>query len=1489
MTQYHKFFHRTTKRLRLGVYVLCTFALIMGVFVLAACRGPNSSVNSPPTLKIAKVEQKVTPDSKISFTAELADANGPVAVLHDIVSWRFEVQEAQQETQEAEPLAAETLQSYAHEGKPDDGSYTLDIELDMPVGALITVYAVYELDKRATDSITITVEQRDFTVTGITITPIEAEVYRSDVLILDAEIAFDPPGAEIDTTVEWRIESGIEGDSLGSPFGLTGDNQRQLQVSERLDLWEPKGEPRTITLRALANAQKSQSSTATITVPWPVVDEVAITAETSTSVEPLGMVRFTADVKEQYNAPKEVQWIATGQLDPNTGFTDPNNPSTLIVGDDEPKDTVITVHAESQFDNQKKSNEITVTVLPKQLVTVTNLAIQFSDDTLPHFTEGSDQFAKQGSSYTLQAIPTFDTQLIVPEDGTWDINWTIESKGHAGTTDIDKNNGLLVVDPAEQQKAITVKAQLSYQGRPREIPGTLTIQVPSVDAIRLNPATISLDRGKTSEAFTASVTGRGNPDTSVRWALSGTVDAGTQFDEASKTVSIGQNQTPGTLTLTATSTLTTSTSGRAEITVNAPVVTSVTVTAPSTTSVHRGGNIPSFMATVAGEGFPDQGVDWIVEGTSNTSTTFNGNTLVIAKDQEPGALSVVAVSQGAPNVRSNPVAITVLNPIIGNITVNPASFDMPRNSQRELTHAFEDHTGYPAVTVTWDFVDSPTLAAGTRFEGNTLHTGPEQGPIQFTVRATASAQYATTNKTFDVQVNVLAITVSSVTITPKDRNVVRGGTDYTFTSNVALQNGTGANFQTVTWTLDAGSAEKHPGTTFDSATRILTVDKDQLPGTLTLKATSDFDNNYSDTATITVGRPTVASVTITGQDVSSNTVRVLRGKTLQLSATVNGQTGTGHPEQSIGWELLDTAGGSITADGLLTVNNDFDGNGFTVTAKSTGSINAVQNSANLSVTIPPEPRSVEIFNEPGAVNRGEFSGTIRAVVTGKGSPVPQNVTWSLHKTDGTRYPNDETLDGTEVQNGVLTVGGKEQYSTSSVVVRATAVGYDNVYANTSTISITGNRVVGDWRMVKTGIDHVMAITWEGRKLYTWGRNAYGQLGQGNRNNSTDPDVHTHNLSVPTEVITPGVTNQWRSVEGGWAHTIALHMDNTIWVTGRLAVGGVNAVIKDYGNHLTKVTVSGLSDDGWKAVYASHSAVFAIRTDGTMYAWGSDDGRLLGTEVSGNKTEPTKVNIPLREDGTAEEFKLISASANHVLALTTDGRLFGWGSNSQGQLADASGSAPQEIKISSLPNIRWETVSTGLNWSAGIIAGEFDEATNSLSTAKAGHLYTWGENTDGRLGHGTNTNNAANRSPARIGGSTTFRAINMNSTSFGVAIDTNGKLWSWGKEEHGQLGRGANLLNADKWSPQEIQYGSKDPTQDLADFSFSAKNWITSITGGSFALAIDSEGELWAWGHNQHGMLGNGEEGGTGNAVNRASANRNRPIKVKDLKDIGIVP
>jgi alpha-tubulin suppressor-like RCC1 family protein len=302
----------------------------------------------------------------------------------------------------------------------------------------------------------------------------------------------------------------------------------------------------------------------------------------------------------------------------------------------------------------------------------------------------------------------------------------------------------------------------------------------------------------------------------------------------------------------------------------------------------------------------------------------------------------------------------------------------------------------------------------------------------------------------------------------------------------------------------------------------------------------------------------------------------------------------------------------------------------------------------------------------------------------------------------------------------------------------------NNFRNTPVMTGTST----DWTAVSAGGYHTTALKSD-RSLWAWGDNDFGQLG-----NDTTTDS-----SVPVRV---GTDTNWTAISAGYYHTLALKSDGSLWAWGHNDYGqlGDNTII----NRKTPVRVAG-SSANWKAVSAGIYHTLALKTDGTLWAWGDNGYGQLGDGTDINRKIPVQV-------GTDNDWLAVSAGNVHSLALKSDGTLWAWGGNNYGQIGDNTTIAKNAPVRRGTDN-KWKTISAG--------------NAHSLALKSDGTLWTWGSNNYGQLGDGTRTNHT---SPVQAGSDTSWTAISAGGY-YTTALKSNGSPWAWGDNGYGQIGDGTN--------------------------------------------------------------------------------------------------
>jgi alpha-tubulin suppressor-like RCC1 family protein len=290
----------------------------------------------------------------------------------------------------------------------------------------------------------------------------------------------------------------------------------------------------------------------------------------------------------------------------------------------------------------------------------------------------------------------------------------------------------------------------------------------------------------------------------------------------------------------------------------------------------------------------------------------------------------------------------------------------------------------------------------------------------------------------------------------------------------------------------------------------------------------------------------------------------------------------------------------------------------------------------------------------------------------------------------------------------------------------------------------------NWSKISAGQEFSFAIKTDGT-LWAWGLNNYSVLG----NNSASP------LYIPTQI---GTATNWKEVSAGTYAVVAIKTDGTLWAWGSNSYQELVSTV--FSNIIPVPTQIGL-ETTWSKIDKGNTHTIAIKTNGSLWSWGIDYYGETGTGL----LTPSIVNIPT-QIGTATNWSSISAGVGQSLALKTDGTLFAWGFNENGQVGDGT------LINKNLPT----QIGTATNWNR-ISAG----TSHCLAQKTNGTLWAWGYNNRGQLGDGTQTNRNI---PTQVGTQTNWNAVGTGSfQSFSIKSD--GSLWAMGWNNYGQLGDGTS--------------------------------------------------------------------------------------------------
>jgi alpha-tubulin suppressor-like RCC1 family protein len=288
--------------------------------------------------------------------------------------------------------------------------------------------------------------------------------------------------------------------------------------------------------------------------------------------------------------------------------------------------------------------------------------------------------------------------------------------------------------------------------------------------------------------------------------------------------------------------------------------------------------------------------------------------------------------------------------------------------------------------------------------------------------------------------------------------------------------------------------------------------------------------------------------------------------------------------------------------------------------------------------------------------------------------------------------------------------------------------------------------------VAHGLRHAVAVTSTGA-VYIWGDNIQAVFG------ATSPG----SSNVP---VAMGIWPAAVAVAAGREQTYVLDTLGGVWAVGENSEGELGD--GSFTDRTSPVQVSGLTS-GVVAIAAGSQHAIALKSNGTLVAWGRGNEGQLGDGLRATS------NVPVTVSGLSN-VSLIAAGGFHNLALAS-GSLYAWGHNTYGQIGDNT-------------NFRRNSpvaVSGGLGSSiASLAAGH----THSLAATTSGTVVGWGANGAYQLGLGHNTDQLVPTTIPGLTGIVGVGAGTLNHSSFAFA--GNGAVYGWGDNESGRLGDGIAL-------------------------------------------------------------------------------------------------
>ena len=366
----------------------------------------------------------------------------------------------------------------------------------------------------------------------------------------------------------------------------------------------------------------------------------------------------------------------------------------------------------------------------------------------------------------------------------------------------------------------------------------------------------------------------------------------------------------------------------------------------------------------------------------------------------------------------------------------------------------------------------------------------------------------------------------------------------------------------------------------------------------------------------------------------------------------------------------------------------------------------------------------------------------------------------------------------------------------------------------ATGAISGKNVV----QLASGSNFTIALTAD-NLLFAWGSNTNGQFGNG----TTSVTPITSPVAIPMTGVLSGKTII--QIACGDSFVMALDSTGQIYAWGVGTSGQLGDGLSTTGGTPVAVSTSGaLNGKVVTRISAGATYAAACTSDGGLYTWGgAASGRLGNGTTTGNVTTPAQLGGVF----TGKRVVAVSCGGSFGAALTSDGLIYTWGANTQGQLGDGGGTLgtpannPTPAGISGtglLPGSRKAASVTGTN-------------SGMYAIARDGTLYSWGSGTSGGLGNGGTTSSTSPvlvTTSGLLSGKTI--AFITGGNNFAHVLTTEGKQYSWGANASGQLGDGGTTQQN---SPIAVDVGASSALNGRT------VSFLSSSTQPTFAMSAAS--------------------------------------------------
>ncbi|QHE53616.1 Ig-like domain-containing protein [Pontibacillus sp. HMF3514] len=350
--------------------------------------------------------------------------------------------------------------------------------------------------------------------------------------------------------------------------------------------------------------------------------------------------------------------------------------------------------------------------------------------------------------------------------------------------------------------------------------------------------------------------------------------------------------------------------------------------------------------------------------------------------------------------------------------------------------------------------------------------------------------------------------------------------------------------------------------------------------------------------------------------------------------------------------------------------------------------------------------------------------------------------------------------------------------------------------------------------------HTLALTDDSDgdpRILAWGWNEFTQLGNDKNSYELRP-IEITNFQEDDENIV--------SLAAGKQHSLALTKSGRVLAWGANNTGQVGnnehelsysqpQEVKEYQESSSDSQYTEQTLKNVIAIQAGDQHSVALKADGTVWSWGSNEFDQLGQ----HKYIPTGTKRVAEQVLGLENIVEINSYRSHNLALDEDGTVWTWGENWGGQMSSGLESTKNPFEVEGLPPIK------------SIATGSF----HSLALDKYGNVWSWGVNDFNQR----NQDDRDYAKPYLVPGLSNIVTIAAGD-AHNLAIDSSGQVWAWGNNSFGEVG-----------ISQETEIVSNpEPLYEL-------DNVAEVAAGDQYSIAKTEDGTIYTWGRNQNGQLGNG--------------------------------